>query len=140
MRHDQVYRELGQRYLGGSVTGKDGVPEEQVILAESRLGFALPCALRDYYLVLGAVPKLNRVHNRLLAPSELQPEEGFLVFLEENQGVVSWGIPLSIIAEEDPVVWQRTNTPPFRWLSEEKTFVAFLESMFTWYAEGGVLP
>ena len=33
-----------------------------------------------------------------------------LIFREENQRVVSWGIPRDALRDEDPVVWQRNNT------------------------------
>jgi hypothetical protein len=36
----------------------------------------------------------------------------YLVFMEENQEVVSWGIPVTSLHETDSVVWQRNNLPP----------------------------
>ncbi|MBN2293656.1 MAG: hypothetical protein JXM70_14600 [Pirellulales bacterium] len=43
------------------------------------------------------------------------------------------GVPLSGIAEADPIVWQRNNTPSVEWYSEEKSFSFFMASMFDWY-------
>ena len=42
------------------------------------------------------------------------------------------------VVREDPVAWQRNNTPPVAWYSEEKSFTALLIDMFEWSEQSGV--
>lgn len=55
-----------------------------------------------------------------------------------NQGVVSWGIRLEDIAQDNPIVWQRNNTPPVEWYAEDETWPELLTRMFEWYYEEGL--
>jgi hypothetical protein len=59
--------------------------------------------------------------------------------MEENQSVVSWGIPLVNLHAPNPIIWQRNNTPPIEWFSEEKDVLGLLVSMWDWYLEMGLL-
>ena len=71
---------------------KTSVPEKEIAAAEARLNIRLPGVLREFYLRAGAHKEVNRSHNRLIAPNELEMQNGKLVFYEENQRVVLWGI------------------------------------------------
>jgi hypothetical protein len=82
--------------------------------------------------------KLNESHNFVRDLNKIEIEDGHLVVMDENQSVVSWGIPLTNVSEADPIVWQRNNTPPVTWYSEEKTWSELLASMYEWYAETGI--
>ena len=128
-----VYNGFLKKYLEREIEPGDGVEETRIAEAEDRLGFRLPIALREYYHLLGEVKELNTIQNYFHSVEELDIEEDHLIFMEENQSVVSWGIPLRDISVEDPVVWQRNNTAPVEWYSEEKPFSALMESMFDWY-------
>ncbi len=108
------------------------------MVAEGRLGLRLPVALRAYYRLAGEA-EINTLHNQLLPPEDLEVQEGHLLFMDENQGVVSWGVRVKDLGAPDPVVQQRNNTPPCRWFSERKRFTAFLTSLFRWYEETGVI-
>jgi hypothetical protein len=137
--YSAVFDEFSIRYLGRHLQSSDHLPVEHVREAERELGIKIPAVLETYYSVAGRLDELNLVHNRLLSPSELGIDGGFLVFMHENQSVVSWGFRVEDLPEDDPVVWQRNNSPPEEWFSEDLPFSAFLESMFAWYAEAGVL-
>ena len=106
---------------------------------EQRLKRRLPESLRALYLNLGEVPDLLEVHNRVVSLDELEIDGEHLIFMEENQGVVSWGIPLASLHEPNPAVWQRNNTPPVEWFPEEKDALGLLVSMWDWYVEMGLL-
>lgn len=84
----------------------DGVDHEELHDAEQALGFELPAALREAYLLFGRRFDLTRNQDRLLPPRVLEIDESgeVLVFRHENQSVASWGIPLADIAELDPPV------------------------------------
>ena len=85
----------------------------------------------------GAVRDLCSIHNVILHPKGLNFEEGYLIFMEENQGVVSWGIKKKDLKKTNPTTWQRNNTSE-DWYSEEKSFIELLTSMFDWYKGLGV--
>ena len=130
--------QLARRFLNRPPMESDGLPEHVIEAAEARLGHRLPECLRRYYVVAGGCARLNSIHNDFVGPSDLEVDNGFLVFMHENQDVVSWGLRVSDASEQDPIVWQRINTPTVEWYSEEKGFVAFLQEMFEWYEESGV--
>lgn len=136
---ERLYADFAQRYLRRPIRAADGVQAGVVKRAEDRVGRKLPLAVRKYYECLGSVGELNRAHNVVFAPDQLAIEGGYLMFMDENQCVVSWGIRLEDLEADDPEVWQRNNTPPEAWYSEEKSFTELMTSMFDWYVEVGVL-
>ena len=77
--------------------------------AEARLGIKLPSSLKCFYLTVGAVPELCSTHNIIFGPDDLDFEDGYLIFMDENQSVVSWGIKKGDLMKADPVIWQRNN-------------------------------
>ena len=131
--------EIAPRYLGRGFTDEDGLPAAAVDEAQRRLGVRIPASLAYYYERAGRCAALNALHHQLYAPSELVVESGYLLFMDENQSVVSWGFRTADCHEDDPIVWQRNNTPPHAWFSEEKPFTRFLASMFDWYVDMGML-
>jgi hypothetical protein len=93
--------------------------------------------LKCFYLTAGAIQEICSIHNVIFGPEDLEVDEGFLIFMEENQSVVSWGIRKRDLKKSDPVIWQRNNASA-EWYSEEKTLAGLLESMFDWYESLGV--
>ena len=85
-------------------SARDGFSSEQLSKAEKRLGIKVPSSLREYYLLCGK-HKINQTHNRLLAPADLFVVGKRLVFMEENQNVVYWGVSCKS-ADGDPSVVQ----------------------------------
>ena len=61
----------------------------------------------------GGRKDINAVHNRLVSLEELEVDQDRLIFYEENQAVVLWGI--SILNPED------AKTPLSSWLKIRKT-------------------
>ena len=103
MSWQQNYSELFY-FAGSSLSPTDGYPEPELAEAEKCLGVAFPSALRDYYAVAGRETRLNHAYQRLLRPEECKLAPDYLVFFEENQCVVAWGVPLG--AQVDPPVYQ----------------------------------
>ncbi len=135
MSYTSSYAELVRRHLGREPKASDGLPDAEMREAEKRLGLQLPISLRDYYRTAGNLSELNEAHNLLLGPHSLFVEEGFLVFMEENQSVVRWGLKMSeLSASQDPEVWQRVNSDRAEWYSEEMSFSEFIIRMFDWQA------
>jgi hypothetical protein len=125
--------------LAKPVTPEDGVPAGEIVAGEHRLGIQLPSALREYYLIAGRLDRLNRAHNRLYSPGEWFVDEAKLVFMEENQSVVFWGIPISECSGDDPPVLQGVNVAdrPIEWYPEHGSCSEFLRMMVHWQAVCG---
>jgi hypothetical protein len=132
------FKRLVPQYLGRPWSPRDGVEVDRLSHAERRLGHPLPAVLHALYGTVGALEELCLVHNRLLSPDELVLAEDHLIFMEENQGVVSWGVRAADLQRADPEAWQRNNARPIAWFSEEKTVSNLFASMLAWYAEIGV--
>jgi hypothetical protein len=89
-----------------------GFSEQEIAEVENRLSVKLPEELRNYYLTLGNNENINYSHNRLLKPDK---EIGFsndryLIFYEENQVVVYWGIKEEDLKFSNPKVWGNYGT------------------------------
>ncbi|MGI5324960.1 hypothetical protein [Actinomadura nitritigenes] len=88
---------------------EDGTPEGELAEAEDRLGLGLPAAVREAYALFGRRPDLHSNLDTLLSPGELAVEHGALVFREENQGAVLWGVLLDDLGGDDPPVHVRQD-------------------------------
>lgn len=123
--------------LGQALKPEHGISSQtlQQIVPE---GIHLPDALRDYYLVAGNEQHFNQSFNRLIAPAKLELEAGRIVFMEENQDVVYWGVP-NQSTDADPIVEQGVNVEnePLEWHSEHARCADFLEVMVYWQASFG---
>jgi hypothetical protein len=110
------------------LTAEDRQPEADLSDAEVRLGLRLPSVLRDYYRLAGRFDRFNHAHNQLLGPEEWSVDGGKLVFLEENQCVVVWGVEASTSPEDDPPVYQGPTVGgrPTEWYLEHGRCSEFL--------------
>ncbi len=126
------YNRMVLKLLGRRLKRGDGSSEREIREAEKRLKLRLPRAFRDYYRVAGNLAELNKQHNQLLDLSDLVVEENHLIFMHEDQGVVSWGISIEDISVEDPAVWQRNNSEPVEWHAEDMTVSEFIPAMLLW--------
>jgi hypothetical protein len=118
------------------LTPEDGQPEASISVAESRLGLRLPAVLREYYLLAGRFDRFNRAHNELRRPEEWSADGGKLVFLEENQCVVFWGVDAVTSPDDDPPVYQAENLRgrPTEWYLEHERCSEFLIVMLHFQA------
>ena len=83
-----------------------GFPESDIVALEQQLNIALPAKLREYYLTLGKHEAINNSYNRLLPPGkQIEFSDEYLIFYEENQGVVNWGIKKEDLLQPDPPVY-----------------------------------
>jgi hypothetical protein len=146
---DTFWRRYGQTAAAffAPVGKTDGLSEAQVSAAERRLGFALPLLLRQFFLRVGKRSDLTRKYHRLLATGELRVSAGALLFFEESQQVVFWGIKLADASVADPPVWQANNHNKKRlaWYPDHDRLSAFLITMlyrqFLEYSEhNGAMP
>lgn len=117
--------------LGRGLTTQDGMEAASLAASEKRLKLKLPGALKIYYEMAGRLA-INREHNRLYQPRELTKLNGKLVFMEENQTVVFWGMDIKTLNLLDPEVFQASNETPVHWYSEGLAFSDFIIKMWRW--------
>lgn len=117
-----------ENLIGRPLTPEDGQLE---------LALPLPPALADYYALAGRLDSINQAHNRLLALECLHIEQGMLIFMEENQEVVYWGIREQDLQMPDPIVYQGNHGETIEWFSEEMRVSEWLPMMAFWQAVNG---
>src|SRR5262245_18525524 len=124
---NQQYRSIFET-VGYQLTAEDGTPASDIHSAEQRLGNAVPDALRSYYLVAGAERNFNIVHNHLLPPADWSIDQGKLIFMEENQVVVVWGVKATGEPGANPPVYQGVNANDelIYWYKEQDRCSVFL--------------
>ena len=134
------YNDMAELILERELTPQDGMDINRIEAAEQKLALRLPQALREYYRVAGNLDELNANYNQLYSPEQLKIEDGYLIFMEENQVVVFWAVPTSHLSEEDPIVWQRVREKPGEWCvavgadkcPDPMPISQFLLRMFLW--------
>jgi hypothetical protein len=132
----KYYRTMYQTF-GYPLTGRTALPSEVLTTVEKRLGVRVPAALRDYYLIAGRERRFSACHNRLLPPAKWTIDKHRLIFMEENQGVVWWGVSTRNPGSDDPPVSQGINDEPITWHPEHRKCSVFLAVMLHYQAVSG---
>jgi hypothetical protein len=133
------YRKVFDTF-GYPLTERAGMSPKLLAAVELRLGVQIPAALRDYYLVAGRERRFSKCHNRLLAPQKWGVDKQQLIFMEENQAVVWWGVSTRNPDSDDPPVSQGVNDEPIRWVREHRRCSVFLAVMLHYQAVLGGFP
>jgi hypothetical protein len=115
----------------------DGLGDDAARAALAARGLAIPTALFDYYSLAGR-HWINENHDRLRPIEELEWMGDKLVFLDENQCVVFWGVDRSDLRKADPIVWQGVNGDPIEWHSEDLRLSRFLMARWRWIRTGEI--
>lgn len=129
----KYYRTLFSQF-GYPLTKNTAVPLKAIKDAEQRLGIKVPQALRDYYLVAGREKRFNKSCNRLLAPRDWSVDKQRLLFMEENQSVLWWGVSIRNPDTQDPRISQGQNDDPITWYPEHPQCSVFLAVMLHYQA------
>ena len=101
-------------------------------------GLMIPAALREFYLALGNCGDLMETDHYVWDPEDLEVRDGFLMFLEDADETVVWGLPVDNLALPDPLVWRRSagaDAPEGDWQDEGGTFSEFLTDLLSWTFE-----
>lgn len=110
-----------------------GYDEAEIALLERRLQVQLPASLRQYYLSVGKNKMVNDSFNRLTSLGEIGfSEDDHLVFYEENQAVVLWGIAKADLPAPNPPVYGTYDSARQEWFMDADTTEHFLLSMAWW--------
>lgn len=113
-----------------------GFKETEIHALEVKENIVLPSILREYYLTLGKNPKINQTFNCLLKPSSQVgfSDDRHLVFYEENQSAVFWGIREADLSKENPSVYGNLDAQNLseEWFLDNANTADFLLSMALW--------
>lgn len=140
-------KNLSSRYckayerLGHPLRRRDGISSRQLAIAARQLPAPPPTALIDYYRIAGRAVDLHSAHDHLLAPADWCLDRNMLVFMEENQAVVLYGVKLTGSSCDPPVAMAANGNDPLRWLKVCASSSEFLLTMLHWEAAfGGGMP
>ena len=120
--------------FGYPLSKRTAMPSKALTAAEKRLRIRIPAAIRDYYLVAGRERRFNICHNRLLPPNQWTVDKQRLVFMEENQSVVLWGVSTRNPEANDPAISQAINDESLAWNPEHRRCSQFLAVMLHYNA------
>jgi len=123
--------------FGYPLTAGSALSPEVLGGAEQRLGVKEPLALRDYFLVAGRERRFNTAHNRLLPPAQWTVDKKRVIFMEENQSALYWGVSIRNPATDDPPVSQGIVDDPITWYPEHRKCSVFLAVMLHYHAVNG---
>ena len=140
------FQNLVPALLGEDWAPDDGLPAGEVdrLLDESpaaeQLGgdLVLPAALREFYLALGNYGDLLETEHFFWDPDDLEVRDGFLMFLEDAEETVVWGLPVDNLPLPDPLVWRRSSgaeAEDGKWTDEGGTFSEFVMDLLAWTFE-----
>ena len=135
MNFEKHYREIFANF-GYPLTSSSGCTKAELAKVEKSLGIKIPAALRAYALVAGRERRFNRSFQQWLPPAKWTVDRKRLVFMDENQSVVNWGVSLT---GPDPVVWQRINDDESPWQRECRRCSEFIAVILHYNAVGGGL-
>jgi hypothetical protein len=91
----------------------------------------MPVLLEAFYGLVEGSDEVMSAHHRFLPKAEVWSHEGRLVFCEENERVVYWGIEPSSSDAEDPPVSQLNSTSG-SWCRDCPRLSLFLLNMLCW--------
>jgi hypothetical protein len=131
----RYYSDRFREVFGAPPRPDEGLGDDAVRIALARRDLVIPTALRDYYSLAGR-HRINENHDRLRPVEELEWMGDKLVFLDENQCVVFWGIDRSDLKKADPIAWQGINGTPIEWHSENLRLSRFLMARWRWIVTG----
>ena len=123
-----LYESHFREIFGSELEPADGLGEESVQSRLAQRGLHIPQALFDYYSVAG-YHWVNKKQNRLRPIEELDWYKDWLVFMDDDQGLVSWGIHRQDLSSSDPVIWQGILGEEIDWFQEDLTLSEFLIEM-----------
>jgi hypothetical protein len=90
----------------GEVRPSMGVPETGIVGTENRLGTNLPRILKEFYSIGGRAPEIMEANHHFVAIDQLQFRNDGLMFCQENQNQMFWGVLRKNTKLDDPPVVQ----------------------------------
>lgn len=129
------YRALLPQYFDTEWVTEAGLSRQELAEALSHTPVeALPAALEEFYLSVGAVEELMEAYYFIWDPDELDTDEGYLLFMEDEDERYTWGIPVASLDVPDPLVFRRSEARG-EWRSTGATVSEYLLDYFAWVFE-----
>lgn len=128
------FRSLVPKYLDDQWIPQDGLTPAELEDALDEAGVDIPQVLEEFYLAVGGCEDLMEAYYFFWDPDELEIEDGYLLFMEDEDEEFVWGIREDQIDVPDPIVHRRNNSRG-TWKSEDGTFSEFVLDMFSWVFE-----
>ncbi|WP_026532765.1 hypothetical protein [Arthrobacter sp. H41] len=128
------FRALVPSYFEDEWVEEDGLSSAELEEMMQGKDFELPLALREFYLAVGATEDIMEAFHFFWDPDELEIEDGFLLFLEDEEELYTWGMKADQLSVPDPIVWRRNNARG-EWKSEDGTFSEYVLDLFEWVFE-----
>lgn len=125
------FRGLVPLYLGEPWQEADGIPLAELDEALEEQHVTAPLALREFLHALGNCEELMEAYYYFWDPEELEVQDGYLLFLEDEDEAYTWGMRADQVDVPDPIVWRRNNAKG-TWVNEEGTFSEFVFDMLDW--------
>ena len=123
------FKALVPRYLDDEWTSAEGYSRSELaeLLADSELPdrTKLPLILEELYLALGQCEEILEAYHFIFDPDELVTEEGYLLFLEDEEERWVWGVETADLNIPDPMIHRRNNDR-HEWTAEGATVSEFL--------------
>ncbi|RZU60677.1 SMI1/KNR4 family protein [Zhihengliuella halotolerans] len=128
------FRSLVPKYLDDQWVAEDGLTPAELDEALQEAGVEIPLVLREFYLSLGGCEDLMEAYHYFWDPEELEYDDGYLLFMEDEEEKYVWGMRVDQLDVPDPIVYRRNNRRS-AWRSEEGTFSEYVLDMFDWVFE-----
>lgn len=120
-------KEIAEKILGRELEASEGVDIQSIEVAEKKLDVKFPQVLKDFYLSVGRISLFTDAFEFFAKPKQIYIKSNKLVFLEENQAVLSWGVDLGDLGKDIVPVYHSSN-------------IGDVESEVIWYVEAQPLP
>ncbi|MEV8145597.1 hypothetical protein [Specibacter sp. NPDC078709] len=127
----EKFRGLVPLYLEEPWQEADGITWADLDAVFAELQITVPLALREFLHAVGNCEELMEAYYYFWDPEELEIEDGYLLFLEDEEEAYTWGILVDQAEVPDPIVWRRNNATGV-WINEEGTFSEFVFDMLDW--------
>lgn len=125
----EKFKALVPKYLDDQWTDREGFTTGELkdLLADSELpgSTQLPLVLEELYLALGRCEEILEAYHFIFDPDELVTEEGYLLFLEDEEEHWVWGVEVADLKVPDPLIHRRNNDK-HQWSPEGATVSEFL--------------
>lgn len=125
----EKFKALVPQYLDDQWTQREGLSRaeltEQLEDSELPSSTRLPLVLEELYLALGRCEEILEAYHFIFDPDELVTEEGYLLFLEDEDERWVWGVEVTDLKVPDPLIHRRNNDRHV-WSAEGATVSEFL--------------
>lgn len=128
----QSYRNIVTDHFEGEWEPEDGLSAQEYAdaLADSDVT-VLPAALEQFYRSVGAVEDIMEAYYFVWDPDELEVQDGYVCFMEDEDDRYTWGFPVESLNVPDPLVFRRFNAKD-TWAETGATISEYLLDYFEW--------